>query len=42
MKEISRVPIANRDEIAVRVIRTCESLGPETVFAVSEAGKDSP
>ncbi|MBP9804328.1 MAG: hypothetical protein KIT07_00715 [Anaerolineales bacterium] len=35
------VLIANRGDIAVGVIRTCESLGPETVVAVSEAGKDS-
>lgn len=34
---ISRVFIANRGEIAVRVIATCKRLGIETVLGVSEA-----
>ncbi len=37
----SRVLIANRGEIAVRIIRACQGLGIETVLAVSEADRDS-
>nr|WP_205520947.1 acetyl-CoA carboxylase biotin carboxylase subunit [Propylenella binzhouense] len=33
--------IANRGEIAVRVIRACQGLGIETVLAVSDADRDS-
>ncbi|MCL4764625.1 MAG: acetyl-CoA carboxylase biotin carboxylase subunit [Hyphomicrobiaceae bacterium] len=36
-----RLLIANRGEIAVRVIRACEQLGIESVVAVSEADRDS-
>jgi acetyl-CoA carboxylase, biotin carboxylase subunit len=38
---VSRVLIANRGEIAVRIIRACQSLGLETVAAVSEADRES-
>src|SRR5215212_1155672 len=38
---IARVLIANRGEIALRIIRACQSLGIETVLAVSEADRDS-
>jgi acetyl-CoA carboxylase biotin carboxylase subunit len=38
---ISRVLVANRGEIAVRIIRACQGLGIETVLAVSEADRES-
>ena len=38
---IKRVLIANRGEIALRVIRACQQLGIETVLATSEADRDS-
>jgi acetyl-CoA carboxylase, biotin carboxylase subunit len=36
---IRRILIANRGEIAARIIRTCRKLGIETVLAVSEADR---
>ena len=38
---VSRVLVANRGEIAVRIIRACQALGIETVLAVSDADRDS-
>lgn len=37
----SRILIANRGEIAVRIIKTCKRLGIETVAVFSEADKNS-
>jgi acetyl-CoA carboxylase biotin carboxylase subunit len=38
---IRRILIANRGEIAVRVVRSCQRLGIETVLAASEADLES-
>jgi acetyl-CoA carboxylase, biotin carboxylase subunit len=38
---LRRILIANRGEIAARIIRTCNELGIETVLAASEADLDS-
>lgn len=41
MTTIRRILIANRGEIAARIIRTCRQRGIETVLAASEADLDS-
>lgn len=41
MTELRRVLIANRGEIALRIMRSCRKLGLETVLAVSEADRDA-
>ena len=38
---LRRVLIANRGEIAARIIRTCRKLNIETVLAASAADRDS-
>jgi acetyl-CoA carboxylase biotin carboxylase subunit len=38
---LRRIAIANRGEIAARIIRTCQALGIETVLTVSDADTDS-
>ena len=41
MTAISRILVANRGEIAARIIRACKDLGIETVAAVSDADRES-
>lgn len=41
MARISKLLVANRGEIAIRIIRACKELGIETVLTVSEADRES-
>jgi acetyl/propionyl-CoA carboxylase alpha subunit len=41
MKRISCLLVANRSEIAVRIIRACRDLGIRTISAASEADRES-
>jgi acetyl-CoA carboxylase, biotin carboxylase subunit len=40
VKKIKRVFVANRGEIALRIVNACEELGLETVVGTSEADRD--
>jgi acetyl-CoA carboxylase biotin carboxylase subunit len=40
-RPVTRIFIANRGEIALRIIRAAQAMGIETVLAVSEADRDS-
>jgi 3-methylcrotonyl-CoA carboxylase alpha subunit len=42
MTQINRILIANRGEIACRIIRTCKKLAIETIAIYSEADKELP
>ena len=41
MPPFKRLFVANRGEIAVRIVRACEHLGIESVAAVSDADRDT-
>jgi acetyl-CoA carboxylase biotin carboxylase subunit len=41
MARLRRVLVANRGEIALRIVRSCRKLGLETVLAVSDADRDA-
>lgn len=40
-RSIRRILVANRGEIAIRIIRACRALGIESIVAVSSADRDS-
>ncbi|MEO7660068.1 MAG: biotin carboxylase N-terminal domain-containing protein, partial [Pyrinomonadaceae bacterium] len=41
MREIRKILIANRGEIAIRIIWTCKEMGIKTVAVHSEADRDA-
>src|SRR3954470_13166548 len=41
-KNVQKILIANRGEIALRIIRTCQEMGIETIAIYSEADKEMP
>src|SRR5215831_10490524 len=41
MPDIKRLFVANRGEIAVRIVRACEQLGIESVVAVSDIDRNT-
>ena len=42
MKKINKILVANRGEIALRIMKTCKRLNIKTVAIYSEADKDAP